>query len=167
MWYRTYSEKPGGVWDRTAEDTMLEFAETIHPMSVLPVSLKEVNYEAKEGSKKTIHFNGSEQNVDLILRTVMSANQLSIYGAVADIDPLETMEIPTSDPGTDEQRRGNLLQEYGQQFEQLFDAQKLSKLCSNAGLKTVERRQYFIALDTERRSGMVHLCRELRCRVTI
>ena len=73
---------------------------------------------------KTVHFNGSEHNVELILR------QLSIYGAVADIctevskdtmasgkpeahaaqDPLETMEIPTeppaADPRTDEQRQG-------------------------------------------------------------
>ena len=52
--------------------------------SVLPAPLKEGNYEAKKG-KKTIHFNGSEQNVELILRTVTSANQLSIYGAVADM----------------------------------------------------------------------------------
>ena len=86
-------------------------------------------------------------------------------------DPLETMEIPTepptADPRTDEQRRGNLLQEYEQQLEQLSDAQKLSKLCTNAGLKTVEREQYFITLDTERteRNGTkigpvlnIHVC---------
>ena len=64
--------------------------------------------------------------MELILRTVISANQLSVCGAVADLcrelskdtmalvkleahDPLETMEIPTeaptADPRTDEQRR--------------------------------------------------------------
>ena len=72
----------------------------------------------------------------------MSAKQLSIHGAVADIctevskdtmasgkpaaheeqDLLEKMDFftepPTADPRTDEQRRGNLLQEY-EQFEQL------------------------------------------------
>ena len=135
--------------------------------SVLPAPLKEVNYEAKGGSKKTIHFNGSEQNVELLLRTVMSANKLSICGAVAEKctevpkhttasvepeahaarDPLETREIPTeppvADPRTDELRRRNLLQEYEQQFEQLSDDQKLSKLCSNAGLETVEKRTIF------------------------
>ena len=42
----------------------------------------------------------------------------------------------------------------------LTDDQKLSKRCSNAGLKTVERGQYFITLDTEGPSGMVHWCRE-------
>ena len=132
--------------------------------------------------KKTINFNGSEQNVQLSIRTVILANQLSIYGAVADMcrevskdtiasgkleahDPLESMEIlaelPTVDPRTDEQRRVNLLQEFEQQFEQLSDDQKLSKLCSNAGLKTVERGQLFITLDAEGPSGMVHLCREV------
>ena len=130
---------------------------------MLPAPLKEENYEAKEGARRQIiHFNGSERNVELILRTVISANQLSIYGAVADLctevskdimasgkpeahDPLETMEIPTepptADPRTDEQRRRNLLQEYEQQFELLSDDQKLSILCSNADLKTVETGQ--------------------------
>ena len=41
--------------------------------------------QSKEGSKKTVHFNDSEQNVELILRTVMSANQLSIFGTVANV----------------------------------------------------------------------------------
>ena len=46
-------------------------------------------------------------------------------------------------------------------MEQLSDNQKLSKLCSDTGLKTVERGQYTIILDTaEGPSGMVHLCRE-------
>ena len=47
-------------------------------------------------------------------------------------------ELPTADSRTDGQRRRNLLQEY-EQLEQVSDNQKLSKLCSDAGLKTVER----------------------------
>ena len=69
-------------------------------------------------------------------------------------------EPPSADPRTDEQRRRNLLQEYEQQFELLSDDQKLSKLCSNAGLKTVERGQKIITLGAEGPSGMVHVCRE-------
>ena len=108
----------------------------------------------------------------------MSADQFSIYGAAADIctevskdtmasgkpeaheahDLLETMEIPTERPivdlRTDELRRRKLLQEYDQQFEQLSDAQKLPKLCSNAGLKTV------VTLDAQGPSGMVHWWRD-------
>ena len=64
---------------------------------VPPVPLREENYEA--------------ENIELLLRTVISANQLSVYGAIADLcnelsedltpgkrvapDHLETMEIPT------------------------------------------------------------------------
>ena len=40
---------------------------------------------SKGGGKKTIHFNGSEAIIELILRTIISANQLSVYGAVADM----------------------------------------------------------------------------------
>ena len=30
-WYGTYSDKPDGIWDKTAEKMMLEVAETIPP----------------------------------------------------------------------------------------------------------------------------------------
>ena len=33
-WYGTYSDKPDGVWGTTAEDMMVEFAETIHSSTV-------------------------------------------------------------------------------------------------------------------------------------
>ena len=67
---------------------------------------------SKEHGKKSFHFNGSDENIELLLRTVIFANQLSVYGAVADLcnelsedfrasvkpeapDDLGTMEIPT------------------------------------------------------------------------
>ena len=89
QWYGTYSDKPDGVWDTTAEDMILEFAETIHPMFLASSAPERGKLRSKGGGKKTIHFTGSEQNVELILRTVMSAKQLSIYGAVADIPWLQ------------------------------------------------------------------------------
>ena len=97
---------------------MIEFSETAHPIVLASSALERGELRSKGEGKKTIHFNGREQNVEMILRTVMSANQLSIYGAVADFctvvskdtmasgkleaheaqDPLETMEIATQ-PG--------------------------------------------------------------------
>ena len=112
---------------------------------------------------------------------MISANQLSIYGAIADLcdevpkrigDPgklaapehLEKVEIPTvlskAQNSTNEQQWRNLRQEYEQTFEQLSEDQKLSKLCSDAGLKLVEREQYFYTLETEEGQQMQHLCRE-------
>ena len=82
-WYGTYSDKPDRAWDTTDEDLMLEFAETTRPMLRASSALERGELRSKGGSKKIIHFNVSEQNVQLILRTVMSDNQLSIYEAVA------------------------------------------------------------------------------------
>ena len=75
-------------------------------------------------------------------------------------DHLETMEIPTepptADPHTDQQPQNYVLK-----FEQLTDVQKSSKLCSDAGLKNVKRRQFFITLDTEEGPhDMEHQCQE-------
>ena len=107
----------------------------------------------------------------LILHTVISVSQLSIYGAVAELckelskdsevagklaanEDLEPMEIPTelpiADPHTTQScRETNLLQDYEHIFEQLPEDQKLSKLCCDARLKIVEKRQFFITLDEE------------------
>ena len=52
------------------------------------------------------------------------------------------------------------MQEYERKFEQLSEYQKLSKLCSDAGLKLVEQGQYFYTLDTKEGQQVQHLCRE-------
>ena len=53
------------------------------------------------------------------------------------------MEIPTvlskAEHSTNAQQRRNLVQEYERKFEQVSEDQKLSKLCSDAGLKLVEK----------------------------
>ena len=124
-WCGRCSDKPDGVCDKTAKDVVLEFAETTHPMFRASSALERGELRSKAGDKKT-SFQCSEQNVELILRTINSANQLSVYGAVPDLcrelskdtmasgkleahDLLETMDIsnepPTADPRADEQRR--------------------------------------------------------------
>ena len=56
--------------------------------------------------------------------------------------------------------KGNLLRDYEHKFEQLAEDQKLSKLCSDAGLKIVEKGQFFITLGEEGPDEMKNLCRE-------
>ena len=69
-------------------------------------------------------------------------------------------ELPTADPHTNAELQGNLLQDYEQKFEQLPEDQKLSKLCSGAGLKIVEKGQFFISVEEgEGRDDMKNLCR--------
>ena len=90
----------------------------------------------------SIHFNGSEETVDLILRTVISLNQLSMYGAVEDLctelDPdsrnrtkleiCESLVIPTeitnayaTSQSSTSLAQGDLLQEYERKFAELPD----------------------------------------------
>ena len=98
---------------KTAEQIMINFAETSHPIFRATSALEKGESRSKTNGEKSIHFNGSKGNIDLLLRMVISANQLSVYGAVDSND------------------------------------QKLSKLCSDAGLKINERGHFFITLDTE------------------
>ena len=54
-----------------------------------------------------------------------------------------------------------MLGDYEHEFEQLPEDQKLSKMCSDAGLKIVEKGQFFITLDEEEGPDeMKNLCRE-------
>ena len=46
---------------------------------------KEENWKSKGKGVKTIHFNCSEETIEVILRTIISFNQLSVHGAVADL----------------------------------------------------------------------------------
>ena len=89
---------------------------------------------------KTIHFNGSDDTIELILGTIISVNQLSVYGAVSDLcreiarnsrgmgekpaanENLESMVIPTeiltaaTVSPIDHEVQGNSLREYEQKF---------------------------------------------------
>ena len=65
---------------------------------------------------------------------VISANQLSVYGAIADLcnelpEDLWAPGKPAATPANGQQRR-NLVQVVGRKIEQLSEDQKLSKLCS-------------------------------------
>ena len=98
----------------------------------------------------------------MILRTVISVNKLSIYGAVADLcnelDPdyaesviCESLVIPTESAkanATNIISTGNPIASYCEKFAELPEDQKLSKLCKDAGfLKKIEKGQFFITIE--------------------
>ena len=138
----------------------------------------------KKGKKST-HFNGSDDTIELILRTVTSVNQLSIYGAVEDFRCEWDRDSPSAgktrrkwqlrvNGGTDRiswcqhslsqtdvSVQRNPLWEYEQKFAEHPEDQKLTKLCSDAFyLKNIGRGQFFITLDKERPDDMNTSCRE-------
>ena len=71
-------------WDEAAEGMMLNFAESGHPVFRASSALERGELKSKGKGVKTIHFNGGDETIELILRTVIFDNQLSVYGAVAD-----------------------------------------------------------------------------------
>ena len=176
----TYDHKPDGFWDRTAEKMLLTFEETEHTVFRSTSALERGDLRSKGSGKKSIHFNGSTKMNELLLQMVLSVNQLSIYGAVAGMikelpvgpraaekprapGQLDKVEILTQPPlaemQANEERQGNLLQEYEQRSEKLSEDQKLSKLYSEAGLRLVEIGQFFFALPLPRQEGNKSLCR--------
>ena len=62
---------------------MVNFSESGHTIFRASSAFGRGELRSKVGGKKAIHFNGSDENIELLLRTVISANQLSVYGAVA------------------------------------------------------------------------------------
>ena len=78
-WYGTYTDKPDG-WDRMGEEMMLNFSGSGHPMFRSSIAFERGELRSKEGGKKSIHFNGSHENIELLLRTVISAQYLRSNG---------------------------------------------------------------------------------------
>ena len=184
-WYETHTHKRDGERDKNPEGMMmLNFAESGHPVSRATSALEREELRSTGKGKKSIHFNGSEENIELILRTVISVNHLSVYGAELDLceelardsegtgkpgatGNLESTviptEFPTADPiaQTNAQVRGNLLREYEQTSAELHEPQELTKLCSDASvLKNIGKVQFFITFDEEGPGDMKGSCRE-------
>ena len=63
----------------------MSFSGSGHPIFRASSAFERGELRSKGGVKKPIHFNASDENIELLLRTVISAHQLSVYGAIADV----------------------------------------------------------------------------------
>ena len=79
---RIVHKEPG---DHIAEDMLLEFAESGHPIFRATTPLSRGQLKSKGRGKLSIHFTADQDSVDTIYRIILSVNQLSVYGAVAAI----------------------------------------------------------------------------------
>ena len=162
-----------GEWEKTAECMMLNFAESGHLVFRATSALERRELKSNGKGVKSIHFNGSDDTIELILRTINSVNQLSVFGAATDFwrelarnsrgtkkpaanekkkSMVRPKEFRTANPlsHTDDEVQGGLLREYDQKFAELLEQQKLTKLCSNAGFSTnIEKGHFFITLDDD------------------
>ena len=81
-WYSS-ENSPQGAWDNIAEQMLLEFAESGHPIFRATTPLSRSNLKSKGRGKLSIHFAADQDTIDTIYRIILSVNQLSVYGAVA------------------------------------------------------------------------------------
>ena len=81
-WYSTHESKPQGEWNRVAELMMIKFGESKHPVFRSTSPLSRGVLKSKGGGKL---FCADEGTIETVFRTIISVNQLSIYGAVSDL----------------------------------------------------------------------------------
>ena len=95
-WYSTYNERPQGEWDKVAELMMVKFGESGHPVFRATSPLSRGTLKSKGGGKLSIHFCADGDTIETVFRTIISVNQLSIYGAVSDVcEEYSTCQVRT------------------------------------------------------------------------
>ena len=85
MWYSMEENSPQGIWDHIAEKMLLEFAESTRPIFRATTPLSRGQLKSKGHGKLSIHFAAIQATIETVFRILVSANQLSLYGAVAEI----------------------------------------------------------------------------------
>ena len=176
-------DSPQGIWDNLAEKMLLEFAESGCPIFRATTPLSRGQLKSKGHGKLSIHFAAVQETIETIFRIIVSANQLSLYGAIAEMcEEYESLHERTGRPvvggqssssfvpsviktevlleNDDPAYQNFLLQQYEERIERLSQPDKVSKFCMDAGfLSVVEIGQYFMTKDTGEQFYAV-ACRE-------
>ena len=84
-WSSGEENSPQGAWDHIADEMLLEFAESGHPIFRATTPLSRGILKSKGHEILSIHFTADGDTIDTIYRIILSANQLSVYGAMATI----------------------------------------------------------------------------------
>ena len=178
-WYPS-ENSPQGEWDHIAEDMLLRFAESGHPIFRATTPLSRGKLKSKGKGKVSMHFSADPDTIDTIYRIILSVNQLSIYGAAGAIcdeyegqpdnteepvilegQSIVLREVKAEAPAREEPEDSNiLLQKYFQQVKLLSPENRLGKFCKEAGfMSVVEVGQYFVT-----RNASEFLLRSVACR---
>ena len=83
-WYPS-ENSPQGEWDRIAEDMLLRFAESGHPIFRATTPLSRCKLKSRGHGKLSIHYCADQKTIETVFRIIVSANQLSLYGAIANM----------------------------------------------------------------------------------
>ena len=109
-WYCISEDSPQGVWDDFSERMLLEFAESSCPIFRATSPLSRGRLRSKGHGKLSIHYAADFETIETIFRIIVSANQLSLYGATAELcDEYETLHERTGRPVVMEQSSSSLV----------------------------------------------------------
>ena len=98
-WYCYSEDSPQGVWDNIAESMLAEFAESDCPIFRGASPLTRGRLKSKGHGKLSIHYAADLETIETIFRIMISANQLSLYRAIAEIcEEYETLHERTRRP---------------------------------------------------------------------
>ena len=183
-WYCISEDSPQGVWDNMAEGMLLEFAESDCPIFRASSPLSRGRLKSKGHGKLSIHIAADQETIETISRIIVSVNQLSLYGAVAEMcEEYETFHDRSGKPdmvmgqsivlsaiktevpleNDDPASQNFLLQQYEERIEKQPQQDRLSKFSLDAGfLNVVEIGQYLMTKDTAKFSQSTYAvaCRE-------
>ena len=142
-WYSMKEDGPQGIWDHIADKMLLEFAESGCPIFRVTSPLSGGKLKSKGHGELSIHFGATQETNETIFRIIVSANQLSLYGAVVEMcEEYESLHdrsgrldmvfsaIKTEVPldCDDPTNQDLLLQQHGERIEKLSQQDKLSKI---------------------------------------
>ena len=169
-WYSMEEDSPQGICDHIAEKMLLEFAESGCPIFRATTPLSRCKLKSKGHGKLSIHFAADQETIETVFRIIDFANQLSLYGAVANMcEEFETHQDRSGQPDVlmgqsivlsdikaevplendDPAYQNLLLQRYEVRIESLSQENRVSKFCMDAGfIHVVEVGQYFMTKDT-------------------
>ena len=155
-----------GIWDHIADKMLLEFAESGCPNFRATTPLSRCKLRSKGHGKLSIHFTAEQETIETIFRMTVFANQLSLYGAVANMcEEFETHQDRSGQPDVlmgqsivlneikaevllenDIPSHQNLLlQRFEERIKLLSEENNVSRFCMEAGfVHVVEMGQYFM-----------------------
>ena len=165
-WYSMEDNSSQGIWNHIAEKMLLEFAESGCPIFRATTPLSRGQLKSKGHGKLSIHYAADQETIETIFRIIVFANQLSLYGAVANMceefeshqdrskqpdvlmgQSIVLSEIKAEVPLENDilSHQNLILQRYEERIKLLSQENKVSKFCMDAGfIHVVEIGQYFM-----------------------
>ena len=149
--YSISEDSPQGECDKMAEKMMVTLAESGQPVFRATSPLSRGQLKSKGGGKLSIHCCADQDTITTVFRTIISVNQLSLYGAVAEMcEEYESFHDRTGKPvvggqssssfvptliktnaslnNDDHAHKDLLLQRYGERIEKVITTRQIEQI---------------------------------------